>query len=220
MGARVFAATLGQDVRLALAQAGGTLMPLMFFLVVLALFPLGLGSDSALLARVAPAVAWVASLLAALLALDRLFGADFEDGTLDQLVTAGAPVALVALAKTVAHWLVTALPLVVASPIAGILFQLDGDAIARLALSLALGTPALSAIGTLGAALTVMVRRGGVLVPILVLPLLVPVLIFGVGAAAGGAQAMQAFYFVGALSMGALVVGPVATAAALRLAVA
>ena len=213
-------AVLGQEVRLAAIQSGGTLMPLMFFLVVLILFPLGLGTETALLQRLAPAVAWIAALLAALLALDRLFGPDFEDGTLDQLLASGMPVTLLALAKTISHWILTALPLVLASPVAAILYAVPAPKIESLMLSLVLGTPALSAIGAIGAALTVMVRRGGVLVPILVLPLLVPVLIFGVGAAAGGPQSVQAFYLLGAISTATLVIGPIATVAALRLAVA
>src|SRR5271170_5024555 len=167
------AALLVRDMRLAVRVGGGALMGVLFFLVVVTLMPFALGPDLALLKRIGPAILWLAALLANLLALDRLFAVDQEDGSLD----------LVVAVKGLAHWLTTGLPLVIAAPLIGLLLNLDGLAEAALVLTLLVGTPALTFIGLIGAAIAVTLRRGGLLVAVLVLPLTVPVLIFGVAAA-------------------------------------
>ena len=171
-----------RDVRLAFRQGGATMLVVIFFLLTVTLFPLGVGPETAVLRRIAPGVIWVAALLAAMLSLDRLFQADFEDGSLDQFALAPLPLELVAAAKCAAHWLSTGLPLLVISPLLGLLLNLHEDAYWTLLMAMAIGTPSLSLVGGIGAALTVGIRRGGVLISLLVLPLYIPVLIFGVGA--------------------------------------
>ena len=175
-------ALLLRDLRLATRAGGGFGLGLAFFLLVAVLVPLGVGPDPALLARIAPGILWVGALLACLLSLDRIFALDFEDGSLDLLATAPIPLEGVVAVKALAHWLVTGLPLTLLSPVLGVLLNLSGPGYLWLVLSLALGTPALSLIGAFGAALTVGVRGAGVLLSLLVLPLCVPVLIFGAGA--------------------------------------
>lgn len=197
-------------------------MAVFFFLVVVAIVPLGVGPDRPMLERLAPGMLWVALLLAALLTLDRLFQADCEDGSLDLLSAGPLPLELVAVAKSLAHWLVTGLPLVIAAPVLGLLLNLPPETMPALVLAMLVGTPALSFIGALGAALTVGIRRGGLLASLLVLPFYIPVLIFGVGAASAasggfeGEAGRQALLLLGAVTLGSFVIGPFGAAAALR----
>jgi len=213
-------ALLVRDMRIAVRVGGGALMGVLFFLVVVTLVPFALGPDLALLKRIGPPILWLAALLANLLALDRLFAADHEDGSLDLLLMSEAPLELVVAAKGVAHWLTTGLPLVVAAPLIGLLLNLDALADAALVLTLLAGTPALTFIGLIGAAIAVALRRGGLLLAVLILPLTVPVLIFGVAAAnaalTGPVTFGTPFTMLCALSLASLVVGPFAAAAALR----
>jgi heme exporter protein B len=214
-------ALLLRDMRIAVRVGGGALIGVLFFLVVVSVTPFAVGPDLALLKRIGPAILWLAALLASLLALDRLFASDHEDGSLDLILTGRAPLELVVAAKGVAHWLTTALPLVVAAPLIALLLDLDGAAEAGLVLTLLVGTPALTFIGLIGAAIAVTLRRGGLLLAIIVLPLTVPVLIFGVAAAnaavAGPVPFGTPFTVLCALTLASLVIGPFAAAAALRL---
>jgi heme exporter protein B len=217
---RAFLSLVRRDIALAVRVGGGGGMAVFFFLVTVTIVPLGIGPNLKLLAEIAPGMLWVALLLSSLLTLDRLFQADFEDGTLDILSMGKLPLELVAGAKAVAHWLTTGLPLVVAAPLLGLLLNLDAHVFPQLVLAMLIGTPALSFLGSIGAALTVSVRRGGLLASLLVLPFYVPALIFGV-AAAGGAGAVpgaghQGLLLLGAVALASLVIGPVASAAALR----
>jgi len=209
-----------RDVTIALRVGGGALMGVLFFLAVVTLIPFALGPDLALLRRVGPAVLWLGALLASLLALDRLFAADQDDGSLDLIVTSGPPLELTVGAKAAAHWLTTGLPLVVASPLFGVLLNLEPGSIGATALTLLVGTPALTLIGLIGAALAVALRRGGILLPVLVLPLTIPVLIFGVAAAhaalGGPVRFATPFTILCALTLISLVIGPFAAAATLR----
>ena len=213
------AALLVRDMRLAVRVGGGALIGVLFFLIVVTLTPFALGPDLALLARVGPAILWLGALLASLLALDRLLAMDQEDGSLDLILTAHVPLELAVAAKALAHWLTTGLPLVVAAPLLG--FLLEPKATGAVALTLLAGTPALTFIGLIGAALTVALRRGGLLLAVLVLPLTVPVLIFGVAASnaaiVGPVPFATPFAILCALTLMSLVVGPFAAAAALRL---
>lgn len=214
------AALLIRDVRIAIRVGGGALMGVMFFLVVVVIVPFAVGPDLALLKRIGPAILWLAALLASLLALDRLFAADHEDGSLDLLLMSRAPLELIVLVKGLAQWLTTGLPLIIAAPLIGLMLNLDAQAQGALVLTLLAGTPALTFIGLIGAAIAVALRRGGLLLPVLVLPLTVPVLIFGVGAANAGSAGPglfgTPFTFLCALSLASLVIGPFAAAAALR----
>ncbi|MEN3951942.1 heme exporter protein CcmB [Iodidimonas sp. SYSU 1G8] len=212
-----FFAIVRRDLLIARRQGGGSLLAVGFFVIVAALFPFAIGADPMALRRVAPGVIWVAALLATLLSLDRLFQADFEDGSLDILALSPQPLFVTVLAKVLAHWLVVGLPLVIASPLLGVLLNLPPAAFPDLLLAVLIGTPALSLIGAIGAALTAGIRRGGVLVPLLVLPLYIPTLIFGV-AASGAESGGEALMLLGAVSLVSLVLAPVAAAAALRLA--
>jgi heme exporter protein B len=213
-------ALLVRDMRIAVRVGGGALIGVLFFLVVVTLMPFALGPDLALLKRIGPAILWLAALLASLLALDRLFAVDHEDGSLDLLLMSRAPLELVVAVKGLAHWLTTGLPLIIAAPLIGLLLNLDGLAEAALVLTLLVGTPALTFIGLIGAAIAVALRRGGLLLAVLVLPLTVPVLIFGVAAAnaavTGPVPFGTPFTILCALSLASLVVGPFAAAAALR----
>jgi heme exporter protein B len=213
-------ALLVRDMRIAVRVGGGALMGVFFFLVVVTLVPFAIGPDLALLKRIGPAILWLAALLSSLLALDRLFAADHEDGSLDLLLMSRAPLELVVAAEGLAHWLSTSLPLVVAAPLIGLLLDLDVPAQAALVLTLLVGTPALTFIGLIGAAIAVALRRGGILLAVLVLPLTVPVLIFGVAAAnaalTGAAPFAAPFTILCALTLASLVIGPFAAAAALR----
>ncbi len=214
------AALLVRDMRIAVRVGGGALMGVLFFLAVVTITPFALGPDLALLKRMGPAILWLAALLASLLALDRLFAADHDDGSLDLILMGRAPLELVVLVKGLAHWLTTSLPLIVAAPLIGLLLNLDAAADAALMLTLLVGTPALTFTGLIGAAIAVVLRRGGLLLAVLVLPLTVPVLIFGVFAAnaavAGAVPFGPPFTVLCALSLASLVIGPFAAAAALR----
>ncbi|WP_282024832.1 heme exporter protein CcmB [Limimaricola cinnabarinus] len=212
-------ALLARDLRLAVRAGGGFGLGLAFFLIVVVLVPFGVGPEADILARIAPGILWVAALLAALLSLDRIFALDHEDGSLPLLATAPLPLEMLALAKAAAHWVTTGLPLVVAAPLLGVLLHLPGQAMPWLLVSLALGTPALSLIGTFGAALTVGLRRGGLLLSLIVLPLYVPVLIFGAEAARRGAEGLPAqtpLLLLAGIGLGCAALLPFATAAALR----
>jgi len=218
MGA--LAALLRRDIRLAVRVGGGALMGVLFFLIVVVMVPFALGPDLALLARTGPAILWLGALLASLLALDRLFAADHEDGSLDLILMGRAPLELAVAVKALAHWLTTGLPLVIAAPLLGLFLNLTPAAIGAVALTLLAGTPALTCMGLIGAALAVALRRGGLLVPVLVLPLTVPVLIFGVAASnaavTGPMPFGTPFTVLVALTLASVVLGPFAAAAALR----
>jgi len=213
-------ALLLRDMRLAIRVGGGALMGVLFFLIVVAVVPFALGPDLGLLSRIGPAILWLAALLATLLGLDRLFAADHEDGSLDLILMGRSPLELAVAVKGVAHWLTTGLPLVVAAPVFGLFLNLDARAFGAVALTLLAGTPALTFIGLIGAALSVALERGGLLLPVLVLPLTIPVLIFGVAASEAAVAAPEAFgtpfSILAALTLTSLVMGPLAAAAALR----
>ena len=212
-------ALLLRDLRLATRAGGGFGLGLAFFLLVAVLVPLGVGPDPALLARIAPGILWVGALLACLLSLDRIFALDFEDGSLDLLATAPIPLEGVVAVKALAHWLVTGLPLTLLSPLLGVLLNLAGPGYFWLVLSLALGTPALSLIGAFGAALTVGLKRGGLLLSLLVLPLYVPTLIFGAEAVRRGAEgqaALTPLLLLAGITAGVVALLPFAAAAAIR----
>lgn len=205
-----------RDLALSLRMGGGFGLTIGFFVLVAVLLPLGVGRDLALLSRLAPALIWLGAALAALLSLDRLFQADAEDGSLDQFAFANTSLEALVLAKTAAHWLTTGLPLVLAAPLLALLLNLPLEQWPGLMVSLLLGTPALSLTGAIGAALTAGIRRGGLLLSLLVLPLYVPTLIFGAAAASNGFGAPEYLLLAG-VSLIAAVVGPLAAAAALRL---
>ena len=210
-----------RDLRLALRHSGDSALVLGFFVLAVVLFPFGVGPEPQILGRVAAGILWVAALLAALLSLDRLFQADYEDGGLDLIVLSPMSLELAVLAKCAAHWVATGLPLALASPLLALVVDLDARAIPTLVVSLLLGTPALSLIGSVAAALILGARRQGVLLSVLVLPLYVPPLVFGAGAVAAsvsGAGPRADLLILGALSLSALPLGPWASAAALRLA--
>jgi len=212
----------GRDLLIALRRRADVLTTLIFFVIVASLFPLGVGSDTAVLRMMGPGVVWVAALLASMLALGRLFAGDYADGILEQLTLSPQPLGLLVLAKVSAHWLVSGLPLVVVAPLLGLQFDLGTDALLVLLASLLLGTPTLSLIGAIGAALTLGLRGGGALLSLLVLPLYVPVLIFGAGAVEASATGLGAaahLSLLGALLLIALVFAPWATAVALRIAI-
>ena len=213
-------ALLLRDMRLAVRVGGGALMGVLFFLIVVTIVPFAIGPDAALLKQIGPAILWLGALLASLLALDRLFAADQEDGSLDLLLMGGTPLELAVLAKETAHWITTGLPLVLATPLLGLFLNLDLTAILAVAATLLVGTPALTCIGLVGAALSVALRRGGLLLPVLVLPLTIPVLIFGVAASnaaiVGPLPFGTPFLILCALTLMSLVLGPFAAALALR----
>jgi len=214
------AAVFLRDMRIATRVGGGALMGVLFFLAVVTLVPFAVGPDLALLRRIGPAILWIGALLASLLALDRLFAGDHEDGSLDLILLGRSPLELVVIAKALAHWVTTGLPLVLASPVLGLFLNLEPVAIGAVMLTLFVGTPALTFVGLIGAALAVMLRRGGLLLPVLVLPLSIPVLIFGVSAADAAVTGPVSFErplaILCALTLFTLVLGPVAAAAALR----
>lgn len=195
------------------------MLALAFFAAVAALVPLGVGADLKLLGRIAGGVLWVAAVLAALLSLDRLFQADFEDGSLDLIVLSPLPLEFTTFAKMVAHWLTTGLPLTLLSPVLALLFNLPEQGYVALVVSLAIGTPAASAIGAIGAGLTMAVRRGGLILPLLVLPLLAPAVIFGAGAVMSALDGLAngALWLLSAFSLAAVLLAPFAAAASLRL---
>ncbi|WP_296893425.1 heme exporter protein CcmB [Thiobacillus sp.] len=211
---------VSRDVLLAIRRRADVATTLFFFVIVASLFPLGMGPDPKLLRAMAPGILWVAALLASMLSLGRLFDADYADGSLEQLMLVPEPLALVVIGKVMAHWLISGLPLVLIAPVIALQFDLPAGSLGTLLLALLLGTPLLSLIGAIGAALTVGVRGGGVLVSLLVLPLYVPVLIFGAGAVDASATGMDAsghLSILGALLLLGMVLAPWATAAALRI---
>ena len=216
-----FVAIVRRDLLLAARRKSEVLTALFFFMIVVSLFPLGIGPETAMLRRIAPGVLWVAALLATMLSLPRLFADDHRDGTLEQLALAPQPLGLIVLGKVLAHWLVSGLPLTLLAPVLGLQFDLSAEALWMLTVSLLIGTPALSGIGAIGAALTLGVRGGGVLLSLLVLPLYIPVLIFGAGAVdavVAGVGAQAHLSLLGALTLGGVFFAPWPTAAALRIA--
>ena len=215
---RLFLAVVRRDLKLALRQRSDVLNTVFFFIVVVTLVPLGIGPDQQLLRMIAPGVVWVAALLAALLSLPRLFANDYADGTLEQMLLSGEPLTVIVIAKVFAHWLTTGIPLTLISGLFALMFDLQADVALVMMSSLFIGTPVLSLVGSVGAALTLGLRGGSVLTSLLVLPLYIPVLIFGAGAAeavAVGINSAAYFFIVGALTLFSLVVMPVATSAAL-----
>ena len=209
-----------RDLGLALGAGGGAAVGVLFFLVVVTVVPFGVGPDLKLLARIGPAILWIGALLASLLGLERLFQADREDGSLDLLLVGEPPLALVVLAKAAAHWVATGLPLVVATPFLSLFLDLAPTAIVAVTATLLVGTPALTLVGAIGAALTASLRRGGLLLPVIVLPIVLPVMIFGVGAADAAvtdpAPFLPPFLMLAAFTLASLVLAPIAAAAALR----
>jgi heme exporter protein B len=219
--AAAFGAVLRRDLVLALRRRSDVLTTFFFFIIVVSLFPLGVGPEPNTLRAIAPGVVWVAALLASMLALSRLLAGDFADGTLEQLALAPQPLSMLLLAKTLAHWLVTGLPLVLIAPVLGLQFDLPADSLGILTAGLALGTPVLSLVGAIGAALTLGVRGAGGLLALLVLPLYVPVLIFGAAAVSASASGMSAsghLSLLGAFLLIAAALSPWAMAAAVRIA--
>ena len=219
-GSSRLAALLIRELRIGRRIGGAASMGVVFFLCLVTITPFAIGPDLTLLARVGPAILWIAALLATLLGLDRLFQADHDDGSLDLFFLGEAPLELIVLVKCLAHWLLTGLPLVAASPVFGLMLGLQPKALGAVTLSLLVGTPALTLIGAIGAGLTVSLRRGGLLLSILVLPICVPVLIFGVAAASAETEGlipfMTPFLILCALTLGAIAVAPFAVALALR----
>jgi heme exporter protein B len=212
-------ALLVRDMRLAVRVGGGAFMGVLFFLMVVVMVPFAVGPEPALLQRIAPAILWLGALLASLLTLDRLLVSDQEDGSLDLIVMGRMPLELAVAVKALAHWLTTGLPLVIAAPVLGMMLNLNLRASFAVALTLLAGTPALTLIGLVGAALSVTLRRGGLLLAVLVLPLTIPILIFGVAAsndAVSGAMFGTTFTILCGLSLANVVIGPAAAALALR----
>jgi heme exporter protein B len=209
-------ALVRRDLMLATRQGGGAGTAIGFFVTVIVLLPLGLGPDQALLQRIAPGALWIALLLSVLLSAERIFQSDYEDGSLDAMALGVVPLELVVLAKAAAHWLITALPLAVAAPFFGFLINLDPQAILPLSLAMIIGSIALSLLAALGAAITVALRRGGLLVSLLILPFYVPCLIFGVAASSLSDLVAPSLLMLAALALASLVLIPVAAAAALR----
>lgn len=215
----VFFLTIRRDLRLAMRQGADSVMVVMFFVLTAVLFPFGVGPELNILARIAAGVIWVGALLASMLSLERLFQADYEDGSLELLALTPTPLGIIVLAKVCAHWLTTGLPLIIASPLLAVLLNMSSDGFGTMLLALLLGTPSLSLIGSIGAALILGARRGGVLLSLLVLPLYVPVLIFGVGAvdaAIGGFEVKAQLFILGGIFLTALPLAPLGAAAALR----
>jgi heme exporter protein B len=217
---RAFTALLKRDLLLAFRHRGELVNPLLFFMIVVTLFPLGVSPEEALLKKIAPGVIWIAALLAALFSLENMFRSDFDDGALEQIALSPYPLPVLVLAKVAAHWLVSGLPMLLMAPVLALFLAMPAAAVSALEITLAIGTPLLSLIGAIGVALTVGLRRGGVLLTLLVLPLYIPVLIFAtnaVTAAEAGMPVAGQLYFLGALLTLALTFTPLATAAALRI---
>ena len=214
-----FAHIVRRDLHLAVKQGMDSFMVVMFFVLAVVLFPFGVGPEANILARIAAGVIYVAALLASMLSLERLFQTDYEDGSLELLRLTPMPLEAIVLAKVCAHWLTTGLPLIATAPLLAVLLNMNGDGFLALMVALALGTPTLSLIGAVGAALILGSRRGGVLLSLLVLPLYIPILIFGVGAveaAVGGYEMRAQFLILGGLFLGALPLCPWAGAGAIR----
>jgi heme exporter protein B len=217
---RAFSLLLWRDLLLAYRRRTEMINPLLFFVLVTTLFPLGIGANPELLRSIAPGIIWVAALLAAMLSLDSVFRSDFDDGSLEQYLISAQPLSVLVLAKVIAHWLITGLPLLVVAPLLGLLLDLPGSSIATLMLTLLLGTPVLSMIGAIGVALTVGLRRGGVILSLLVLPLYIPVLIFAANAvetAGAGLPITAHLSLLSALLVLSVSLSPLATAAALKI---
>lgn len=214
---RTMMTVVRRDLLLATRIGGGGLLAVLFFVIVVSMVAFGVGPKPDLLSLIAAGMIWVGVVLSMLLSLDRLFQADFEDGTLDLLMLSSLPAAGLVLAKTLAHWLTTALPLILVTPLLGVLLQLPMENLGGLLIGLLIGTPALSLVGAIGASLTVGLRRGGLLLSLLVLPLQVPVLIFGVGTADGVGLWSPAHMLLAAVTLMTLLVSPLASAAALKL---
>lgn len=216
---RAFAAMFNRDILLAYRHRSELINPLLFFVIIVSLFPLALGPESRVLSTIASGVVWVAALLAALLSLDTVFRSDFHDGALEQIVLSPQPLTLLVFAKVLAHWCVTGVPLILISPLLASMLHIKEAALGTLMLTLLLGTPVLSLVGSVGVALTVGLRRGGMLLSILVLPLYIPVLIFAAGAvndAAVGLDVSAQLAFLGSMLMLSITLTPLAIAAALR----
>lgn len=216
----LFVAVLLRDLKLASRRRIDALLPLAFFLVALSLFPLGVGPEAQTLRIIAPGIVWVCALLASMLSVSQLFASDLADGSLEQMLLAPQPAIVLAAAKCTVHWLLTGLPLIVATPLMGLLFDISGPALAALVAGLVLGTPILSLLGALGAALTLGLRSGGMLLILIVLPLATPALIFGAGAVSNveaGLSASGHFSLLGALLIATAIGAPLATATALRI---
>ena len=219
---RALLAIIHRDLLLVMRRKSEVLTALFFFVVVTSLFPLGIGADTALLRKIAPGVIWVAALLSTLLGLHRMFAADYQDGALEQLVLAPQPMVLLVAGKIIAHWLVCGLPLVILAPLIGIQFDLDASSLSVLMATLLIGTPVLSLLGSIGAALTLGVRGGSVLVSLLILPLYIPVLIFGAGAVYANSIGLDTsghFSLLGAILILALAFVPWVSAAAVKSAI-
>ena len=217
---KALACVVHRDLLLAFRRRSDVMMTLFFFIIVVSLFPLGVGPETALLRTMAPGILWVSALLASMLALGRLFAVDYADGTLEQMLLSAEPTSVIVIGKVIAHWLVSGLPLVLLAPLLALQFDLSVESIQVLFLSLLLGTPVLSLIGAIGAALTLGLRGGGALVSLLVLPLYIPVLIFGagsVGAEASGVGASAHLLLLGGTLAASLALTPWATSAALRI---
>ncbi|TCK18601.1 heme exporter protein B [Thiogranum longum] len=217
---QAFSTLLRRDLTLAYRRRSEMINPLLFFVLVTALFPLGISADPALLREIGPGIIWVAALLASLLSLETVFRSDFDDGSLEQLLLSPHPLSVLMIAKVLAHWLITGLPLLIVAPLLGVLLNLSGDAMQTLLITLALGTPVLSLVGAIGVALTVGLRKGGTILSLLVLPLYVPVLIFAASAVASsdaGLQVSAHLSLLTALLILAISLSPAATAASLRI---
>ena len=215
-----FRAVIKRDTRLAIRQPSEIAQPVVFFVIVVSVFPFGVGSNPDQLAAIGPGIVWVGALLATLLALDNLFRSDFDDGSLEQLILSEHPLSVLILGKILVHWCVTGLPLIIVTPLLGVLLGLDTPTLIVLMGSLLLGTPNLSLVGAIGSALTISIRRAGLLVTLLVLPLYIPILIFGAGAASAAQSGLPTaghLYMLGAIAMGAIALAPIATSAALRI---
>lgn len=218
----MFFAILRRELKVALRKSSEIINPLWFFLIVITLFPLSIGADPKLLSRVAPGIVWVAALLASLLSLERLLKDDFIDGSLEQLMLLPIPLPFTILAKVIAHWLLTGLPLLLLSPLVAVLLSFDFEIWLAIALTLLLGTPTLSFIGAIGVALTVGLRKGGVLLSLLVLPLYIPILIFAtvtIDAASAGVDISGYLAILGAMLAGTATLAPFAASAALRISI-
>jgi heme exporter protein B len=216
----IFKTILIRDLTLAMRRKTDILSALFFFIIVISLFPLGVGAEKAMLQKMAPGIVWVAALLASMLALERLFASDYEDGTLEQMLMSSQSLTIIVFAKIVAHWLLTGLPLVLIAPLVGLQYHLSDSAVAMMMWALLLGTPILSLLGAIGAALTLGLRGGGILISLLILPLYIPVLIYGAGAISASSMQGESFAYLlllAAFLILSLVFTPWVTAAALRI---
>ncbi|GIU02623.1 heme exporter protein CcmB [Shewanella sp. 1_MG-2023] len=216
---QAFLTLLQRDLKIAIRHRGDIFNPLLFFVLVVTLFPLGIGPEPQVLSRVAPGIIWVAALLASMLSLERLFKADFNDGSLEQMLLSPQPLPILVLSKVLAHWILTGVPLILVAPLLAVLLHLESNSYTALILTLTVGTPVLSLLGAIGVALTVGLRKGGVLLSLLILPLYIPVLIFATSAidAAGlNLPYTGQLAIIGAMLVGSLIMAPFAIGASLR----